>query len=248
MGTIHNYFEWLSEQEEESFSVQLLKLLRDKRGKVDIRDVRELLHLGADPNYKLLGHSDEEQIDRMIDTAREEEWDLKEVPRVRIYKMATLAYPILNHNPEVIKVMFEYGADPNLDFSDVSMATGAKTAFMYAVKQARSYNPNSIKIVDLFVEEGADVNVLDDRGNNLIHIKVQNRDFDLIEKLIELGVDPYKKNKNGETPYNLIDVWSEYTIDGKKVRGSEVRNMFSSLLEPPENAVKEPFSIFRKKK
>ena len=70
MTKIKNYFAWLSEEKEEGFSAQLLKLLRDNKSNVDIRDVRELLHLGADPNYKLLGHSDEERIERMIDKRR----------------------------------------------------------------------------------------------------------------------------------------------------------------------------------
>lgn len=230
MRTIQNYFEWLSEQEEESFSVQLLKLLRDNRGKVDIRDVRELLHLGADPNYKLLGHSDEEQIDKFIKVAAEEEWDLKEVPRVRIYKMATLAYPIFHKNPEAIDVMFDYGADPNLDFSDVSMASGASTAFMYAVNQANMGIPSSIKIVDLFVENGANVNVTDSRGNNLLHYAVKSEKFSLIPKLIEIGVDPKKKNRDGKTPYDMVDPWKEYVIDGKIVHVSYVMDMLRGML------------------
>lgn len=231
MRTIQNYFEWLSEQEEESFSVQLLRLLRDNRGKVDIRDVRELLHLGADPNYKLLGHSDEERIDKIIDLAREEEWDLKEVPRVRIYKMATLAYPIFHRNPDVLEVMFEYGADPNLNFSDVSMAGDSETAFMYAVKQLSKDTESSMKIVDLFVENGADVNALDSKGNNVLHSAVIRGDIDNIPKILEIGVDPKIKNRNGKTPYELIDTWKEYVVDGKRVRGSYVMDMLRSMME-----------------
>lgn len=231
MRTIKTYFTWISEQEELNFSFELLKLLRDNKAKVDIRDVRELLHLGADPNYKILGHSDEEQVDKILKVAQEEEWDLKEVPRVRIYKMATLAYPIFHRNPRVVEVMFEYGADPNLDFSDVSLATGASTAFMYAVRQASPDTPSSMEIVDLFVENGADVNVLDSNGNTLLHTAVERTVFDIIPKLVEIGVATNKKNRAGKLPHELVDTWKEYTIDGRRVKGAYVMDMVKGMLE-----------------
>lgn len=231
MTKIKNYFTWLSEQKEEGFSAQLLKLLRDTQSNVDIRDVRELLHLGADPNYKLLGHSDEERIDRMIDTAREEGWDLSEVPNVRIYKMATLAYPIYHRKPEVLNVMFEYGADPNLDFSDVSMSGGSPTAFMYAIKQANTAYPSSMEVVDLFVQNGANVDFLDSNGNNLLHMAIERGDFDIVPKLLEIGVDPNKKNNSGKLPHEAIHAWKEYEINGKMLRGSYVVDVIKDLIE-----------------
>ena len=231
MTKIKNYFAWLSEEKEEGFSAQLLKLLRDNKSNVDIRDVRELLHLGADPNYKLLGHSDEERIERMIDFAREEDLDLTEVPGVRIYKMATIAYPIFHRKSEVLNVMFEYGADPNLDFSDVSISGVSPTAFAYAIKQANTAYPSSMEIVDLFVRNGADVNFVDNKGNNLLHMAVEGSDFDVIPKLLEIGVDPNKKNANGKLPHEVINTWKEYDINGKVLRGSYVVDMIKDLIE-----------------
>lgn len=238
MRTIQNYFEWLSEQEDRiNFSYELLKLLRDNKEKIDIRDVRELLHLGADPNYKMLGHTDEERIDRIIKAAQEEEWELTEVPRVQIYKMATLAYPIFHSNPDVLEVLFEYGADPNLDFSDVALASGATTAFAYAVRQARKTflsNPNNtsrMKIIDLFIKNGADVNVLDSYGNTLLHLAVKDSNFDIIPKLIEIGVNPRHKNKSGKLPYQMINPWNEYYINGEPVNGSHAMDIVKDMLE-----------------
>lgn len=248
MKSVKNFYDWLSEREEEGFSSQLLRTVRDAKENVDIRDVRELLHLGADPNYKLLGHSDEEYIDKIKDIAREEEWDLRSVPDMRVFKMSTLAYPIFRHSPELLEVMLEYGADPNLDFSDITMTAGAATPFMYAVAQADKNIPSSMKVLDLLVKNGADVNVVDSRGNNALHREILGRNFDLVPMLIELGVNPHTKNKDGVAPIDLIDPWSKYVIDGDLVSGSEARARFKDVLGLPEEPKSKDRFFFRKNK
>lgn len=246
---INNFIQWkLNERKEQNFSFELLNLLRGQGDHVNIMDVRELLELGADPNYKLLTHTDEEKINKFVKASIEDELDVK-VPEMRTYKVATLVYPIFKKMPEVVDVMIDYGADPNLDLSDVPMASGAPTAFFYVVQQA-SYGGEKInRILDMFVEAGADVNQVDEEGNNAIHRTILNGRLDFIQRLIDIGVDQFKKNRSGKTPFDLIDGWSKYSIGGNIVLGSEAINMLRGILQPLTKN-KEPkrkgFSIFKK--
>jgi hypothetical protein len=238
MNILKEFNDWLSEQKEESFSSQLLRVLRDERSNVDIRDVRELLHLGADPNYKMLVHTDEERMDKIMKIAQEEEWDRMPSMKMQVYKLASITYPILNTRPDVLKVMLEYGADPNLNISDVAISSGNPTPFVYAATQADQKGSKGLDVLKVLVDAGADVNATDSNGNNALHKVVKGQAFGMIQPLIDLGVDPFKKNNEGKMPYDLINTWSEYYVDGKITSGSEVAHKYRSILLPPEDASK----------
>jgi hypothetical protein len=250
MNIIKEFNNWLAEQREESFSSQLLKLLRDKRSNIDIRDVRELLRLGADPNYKMLVHTDEERIEQIMNTAREEEWDIIPNLQMRIYKLASITYPIFNSRPDVLKVMLEYGANPNLNISDVAISSGCPTPFVYAATQAHKKGSKGFDALEILVDAGADINVIDSNGNNALHRVIRDQAFDMIHPLVNLGVYPFKKNNEGKIPYDLINTWAEYYVDGKKMLGSEVANMYKSILLPQEDLDKTGTrrSFFSKKR
>lgn len=232
MKSIKNFFSWLNEQKEESFSSQLFNIVRNQGQKADIRDVRELLHLGADPNYILMGMTDEDFINKVI-KAKEEDDDLV-VPEMNTFFMSSFAYVIWKRRPDLVSVFLEYGADPDLNISNVNIASGMPTPFMLAIKQYHSYQKDDEmeKILDLLVDAGANINVLDKNGNNGLHIAVDDANFDIIPKLVEMGVDIKRKNNQGKTPYDLIDTWKEYHFNGKHVRGTQIAGMFEEILDP----------------
>lgn len=192
------------EEERVNFSAELLKEIRDNKSKVDIRDVMELLQLGADPNYKLLAHTDEDLIKKQIDAYDYDE--LQYVSKMKMIKWSTLALAISiqAERPDVIEALFKYGADANLDFSDIDMAQSSPTAFFFsATRRSKDLNIHE-RILDMFVKNGADVSVTDNNGNNAIHICAKLGNLSIIPKLIELGIDPFQKNKDGQIPYDVL--------------------------------------------
>jgi len=232
MKSIKDFFSWINEQKEESFSAQLFRVIRDEGEKADIRDVRELLHLGADPNYILVGHTDEDFINKVIN-AKEEDGDLV-VPEMKTFFMSSFVYVIWKRRPDLVEVFLDYGADPNLNISNVNIASGMPTPFMFAIKQYQSYQRDDEmeRIIGMLADAGANINVLDRNGNNGLHLVVDDGNFDIVPKLVELGVDINRKNNQGKTPYDLIDTRKEYYFMGDRIGGLQIAKMFEEILDP----------------
>ena len=57
------------------------------------------------------------------------------------------------------------------------------------------------------LEIGADINILDEEGNNILHqilkYELKNNIYQLIETLIDKGIDIYQENNNGISPYSI---------------------------------------------
>ena len=79
------------------------------------------------------------------------------------------------------------------------------------------------------IEQGADVNVKDKKGNNLLHLAVTQwySDLELFDILITKGVSINEKNKRGDTALHILlrdeisffdEVKSEYFNDIEKVK------------------------------
>jgi hypothetical protein len=187
-----------------NFSYELLKELRDTEGNPDIREVRELLALGADPNYKLLGHTDEELVKKSIEMF---DWDETQyVARMELKKWCTLAIAIFMQSmrPDIIEEMLLYKADPNLDLMEIGLKYHPTAFFLSATTNTKNIEDHE-RILDAFVKKGANVNVTNLEGNNVIHECVIHGLFGIIPKLIELGVDRFHRNERGELPYDLLD-------------------------------------------
>ena len=57
--------------------------------------------------------------------------------------------------------------------------------------------------VDLLLDLGANINALDNEGNNCLHYAVNSNNPNLVKKLLIRGADKTIKNQKGETPYDL---------------------------------------------
>lgn len=68
------------------------------------------------------------------------------------------------------------------------------TALMYACKLSH------LEIVKLLVDEGADVNIQDVKGNTALHLAVQNDDLELIRAVFKGKIQLMKFNDEGFTP------------------------------------------------
>lgn len=59
--------------------------------------------------------------------------------------------------------------------------------------------------VDLLLENGADLHITDTQGNTPLHIQAAEGEMamDVIEKLLEKGADPQRKNQAGQSPIDI---------------------------------------------
>jgi ankyrin repeat protein len=80
-----------------------------------------------------------------------------------------------------------------------------------ALLEAIFYN-NNPHAIDVLIRAGADVNVSDSYGVNLLHLACLNRDAELVQKLLSKGADANRAKITGETP--LLTCSNTGTIDG----------------------------------
>lgn len=227
-----------------NFSYELLKELKENGSGADIREVRELLALGADPNYKVLGHTDEESIEKSIETF---DWDESQyVAKMQLRKWCTIALAIFMQpvRTDIIQEMLRYNVNPNLNLKDVGLGGYPTTFFLAATTKTKEVGEHE-DILDKLVSKGANINVTDSEGENVIHVCVKRGLFAIIPKLVELGVDWFHRNQRGETPYDLLDENVIDVLSGmshKRHRGSHEMEVARKLLMPKTEKKKGFFS------
>lgn len=255
---IKSYDLWKRDKKEDplektNYSYELLKELRDKRDKADIREVRELLALGADPNYSLVGHTDEFKYIEDINKVDIDE--LGYVPKVKMQKWYTLQIAIVINRLDILEELFKHGANPNLEFEN------GTTAFYFLLGGPMKYNniDNLKKIVELFIKNGANVNVTSKDGKTLIHrcvdegsnsSPIKNDTYlALIPILIDAGVDPYVKDEYGKMAYQyMFNEYRDKFGDLHKTHENvpNVEKIYD-MLKPPRMEEPKKKWFFRKK-
>ena len=103
-----------------------------------------------------------------------------------------LHYMVIVKSKDGVSIMFDIGADPNLQASDGS--TPLLTA-MIALE---------FEIIQLLVEGGADVNVREqERGDTPLHSALIEDRSDIAQYLLDHGADPDVRNNLGISPRQI---------------------------------------------
>jgi ankyrin repeat protein len=123
-----------------------------------------------------------------------------------------------NNNDEVIKLLVEHGADVNaLIVGQIPLERILGSYYARLKEEGRQGNEdlnvlnerhseNFLKDVRFFIENGANVNVKDDKGNTILHCVAGSFsrggpfDFKFIDLLFKAGADPRLANNEGELP------------------------------------------------
>jgi len=118
-------------------------------------------------------------------------------------------------NRDWIEFLIEMGADPNIK-------DGFERTSLMALSGGIVYGRNRplhetdyherLKVLDLLISKGVDVNAQDRSGDTVVHLLVQNTPRQIkmeyiepfLKKLIALGADINLKNKHGITPLFLV--------------------------------------------
>lgn len=106
------------------------------------------------------------------------------------------SYPLMDlclykstiHREEKIKLLLQFGADPNV------LENYSGTPLMQAVK----YDAG-IGIINFLLDAKADINMPDDNGKTALYAAIEHRRYDYVRVLIERGANINHKNKNGDT-------------------------------------------------
>ena len=111
-----------------------------------------------------------------------------------------LIFAVLQERIETVRLLLEFGADPNLQD-----AYGKTALHLLPEKQPIEWTSinNKIKIAQLLIQNGADINKLDCEGAPPLfyatfYIK-KEEDLKLLEFYLQNGANPNKKSDKGES-------------------------------------------------
>jgi len=83
--------------------------------------------------------------------------------------------------------------------------------------------------VDILLDLGANINAVDNDGNNCLHYAVRSKNESLLKKLLVRGADKNIRNKNGLLPYDMaIDNRDKNIADILSAKNSIIHNPYSS--------------------
>ena len=105
-------------------------------------------------------------------------------------------------DPGLMQLLADHGADPSL------MAKGNVTALMLAAGAARIQDrtgrdaTDALEAVQVAVQLGADVNVVDGRGRTALHAAAAMGADDIVQFLASKGANVNAKDKGGNTPWS----------------------------------------------
>lgn len=121
-------------------------------------------------------------------------------------------------NEEILRVLLEAGADPNIP-DPTSTVLGS-----YALA-------GKVSAVTLLLEHGAEIDAQDPLyGKTALHNAASNGHLEIVELLVEQGADPTIENNDGQTPYELA----------ASFLANPERLAVMRFLEPERHPVAEP--------
>ena len=119
-----------------------------------------------------------------------------------------------NQDSQAVLALLRLGADPNLPNSN-----GSRPLFML------TSSPDSLNKLDMLLGFGADLEDTDHNGESLLHRAVRSGNAELASNLLDLGVDPNLKNRQGRS---ALDIYADKGI------AEPANNRFAVLLHNRE--------------
>lgn len=93
------------------------------------------------------------------------------------------------NNLDLVKLLVEHGANPNIKYIDEVGDTEGYTPFLLAIQN------NNFDMVKLLVEHGANVNSEADCGDTPLSLAVERNNFEMVKYLVEHGANVNRKDK-----------------------------------------------------
>ena len=152
--------------------------------------------------------------------------DIQNVP----YKQRPLHLAVYNEHPRIVKLLLEYGANPN-----ARMNNGQTPIFI------ASYF-GDLKSMKMLIEHGADVNVKDHLGNTPLHKAAEGDSPKAAELLLSHGADIHAVDKEGNTPLHIAGyMGSEDSVWILVRSGARIDIKNEEGMTPPNEAYEEDY-------
>lgn len=142
-------------------------------------------------------------------------------PNCGYFEAAPLWYAYTRgRNEKLYKYLLEQGANPDGCMWAIAWYDDIEAAKLFTRHGARLDHESKPTLSELFVgtfawkkyrfaqwllEQGADVNAVDDSGRSALFMAVNRKDDALVKDLVKRGADPDKKDKNGVSPRMLAE-------------------------------------------
>lgn len=94
---------------------------------------------------------------------------------------------------EACRILLDFGADPNS-----REKRKGRTSLHFAVLG------NHVDVLELLHQKGGDVTLVDDCGNNCLHLAGKHAHVEVMQWLLLHGVDPHALNNKGKSPKDLV--------------------------------------------
>jgi ankyrin repeat protein len=106
------------------------------------------------------------------------------------------------HRAEIVGLMLDAGADPNVAGKHRLARPLHYAADGYV--NGPAWDPKQqVKTIRRLLDAGADIHAQDKNGATPLHRAVRTRCADAVRLLLKAGADPARKNKPGSTPFHL---------------------------------------------
>ena len=137
--------------------------------------IRKLLEAGADPN-------------RIVDKTPRSRRNFGGSPRIRF--ASTFMRAAYSADLELVRLLLEYGADPDIRSSDneTPLLAAAGHGWIDGYSQGKSF-AERLEVIRLLIELGADVNWADDAGITPLMVAANMGDVAIIQYLVDQGAD-----------------------------------------------------------
>ncbi|KAF3934759.1 Ankyrin-1 [Dactylellina cionopaga] len=146
--------------------------IKDQKKKINLKTIELLLEKGADPEVEFPGTG---------------------------LKPLHIIAACENPNPDVLRLLLKYKADPNSSATDGSrplhsLANGEGIRFENVEKLG----------VELLVQHKADINAKDKNGATPLHIAVSRSRISMVRLLLKHGANPKAQDNEGKEPSNYL--------------------------------------------
>jgi serine/threonine protein kinase len=124
---------------------------------------------------------------------------------------------------EIIKLLINYGANPNL--TDMKGDTALHMMNASASQSSNCLNDNflELQILDLLVSKKVDPQIKNKAGNTALHVMAKRDQFPVVKRMIGYGWKPMELNNAGESPLSItaniydvpVNIMQTLLTDGK---------------------------------
>lgn len=112
----------------------------------------------------------------------------------------------LKQNSALATLLLSYGSDPNAIGKD-NKSSLYITLYNIKVKVDNviiKVNPDYFTVSETLLKNGANPNFIDEQGNSILHIAIENKNEDLIFLLLKYGANPEIKNAEGISAFKMM--------------------------------------------